>query len=88
MVTTFIVVYDVSEDGDYEGLYEKLKKYDGWAKITESSWAITSEKKASEIRNELVPFIGSSGRLFILKSGKAAAWRNVIASNDWFKKNL
>lgn len=88
MVSTFIVVYDLSKDGNPDGLYEKFKTYDGWAKITESSWAIASEKKASEIRNELVPFIGSTGRLFILKSGKAAAWRNVIASNDWFKKNL
>jgi hypothetical protein len=88
MTTTFIVVYDLSDDGDYKGLYEKLKSYDGWAKITESSWAIASDKKASEIRNELASFIGSSGRLFILKSGKAAAWRNVIASNEWFKKNL
>ena len=88
MVSTFIVVFDISKDGNPSGLEEKFKTYEGWAKTTESSWAIASEKKASEIRNELVPYIGSTGRIFILKSGKAAAWRNVFASNDWFKKNL
>ena len=88
MTPTYIVIYDVSSDGDYDSLYEKLKDYNGWAKITESAWAIGSSKKASEIRDDLVPFIGKTGRLFVIKSGKAAAWKNAIASNDWFKKNL
>ncbi|MBI0395440.1 hypothetical protein [Acinetobacter bereziniae] len=88
MTTAYIVTYDVSEDGDYEGLYEKLKSYNGWAKITESSWAILSSRKATEIRDELSSFIGKDGRLFVIKSGKVAAWRNVQARNEWFKNNL
>lgn len=89
MVTVYIVIYDVSEDGNYEGLYEKLKTYNGWAKISESAWAVGSNgQKATEIRDELKPFIGSSGRLFIIKSGIEAAWSNVIGRNEWFKENL
>lgn len=86
---TYIVIYDVNEEtGDYEQLYAKLESYDGWAKITESAWAIVSDKKSTEIREDLVPFIGKGGRLFIIKSGKASAWRNVIGKNEWFKENL
>jgi len=88
MTTTYIVTYDISEDGDYTGLYEKLKTYNGWAKITESTWAIGSSKKAPEIRDELVEYIGEDGRLFVIKSGKAAAWKNTIGSSQWLKKNL
>ncbi|MCD8413698.1 hypothetical protein [Tenacibaculum finnmarkense] len=87
-MATFIVSYDVSDDADYDKLYEKLKSYNGWAKITESTWAIVSSKKATEIRNELKPFIGKSGKLFVIKSGMGAAWTRVIASNEWLKKNL
>jgi|TARA_B110000114_G_C14758970_1_gene264050 hypothetical protein len=87
-MATFIISYDISDDGNYDKLYEKLKSYNGWAKITESTWAIGSSKKAAEIRNDLKPLIGDSGRLFVIKSGMGAAWRNVIASNEWLKKNL
>lgn len=88
MKKTYIVIYDISGDGDYEGIYEKLKSFSGWAKITESAWAIVTSRKAKEIRNELKPFVGSNGRLFVVKSGVEAAWSNVKASNEWFKKNL
>ncbi|MFT3796538.1 hypothetical protein [Flavobacterium sp.] len=88
MKKCYIVVYDVSDDGDYDELYKSLKSYSGWAKITESSWAIVTEKKASDLRNELEKFIGSTGRIFIVKSGVEAAWRRAKASNEWFKKNL
>ncbi len=88
MMPTYIVIYDLSSDGDYDELYKKLKSFNGWAKITESAWAIGSSKKASEIRDELIPFAGVNGKLFVIKSGKAAAWKNVIASNEWLKKFL
>ena len=88
MTIAYIVTYDVSDDGDYEGLYEKLKTYNGWAKITESSWAVLSQGKASDIRDELSPVIGEKGRLFVIKSGKAAAWRNTKGRSEWFKNNL
>jgi len=86
--TTYIVIYDVSKDGNYDELYKKLKSYNGWAKITESAWAVVSTLKAPELRTALKPFIGKDGRLFVVKSGKAAGWSNIIASNEWFKKNL
>lgn len=89
MVTVYIVIYDVSEDGNYEDLYAKLKTYNGWAKISESAWAIgSSSGKAKEIRDDLKQFVGSSGRLFVIKSGTEAAWKNVIGRNEWFKENL
>jgi hypothetical protein len=88
MKKTYIVIYDISDDGDSNGIHEKLKSYSGWAKITESTWAIVTLKKAKEIRDELKNYIGTKGRLFVVKSGVEAAWSNVRASNVWFKKNL
>lgn len=89
MRKTYIVIYDIADDGDYDSLYEALKtSYSGWAKISESAWAIVTTKTAKEVRNELIPCIGRNGRLFVVKSGVEAAWSNTKASNEWFKKNL
>lgn len=86
--STYVLFYEIGDGGDTSALTKKIKSYSGWAKISKNGWGIVSSKKAAEIRDELAEFIGENGRLFVIKSGKGAAWRNIIASNDWFKKNL
>lgn len=73
---------------DYESLLKEIKKYPRWAKITESTWAIVTSQSASDIRNHLRMFMDSDDRLFVMKTGEQAAWKNVMASNEWLKENL
>jgi hypothetical protein len=84
---TYIISYDLKGD-DYEPLYEAIKSYGTWAHITESTWAVVSSKKAVDIRDHLGEYLPKGSRLFVVKSGMVAAWRNVICSNEWLKKNL
>ena len=88
MIKTFIISYDVPEGTDYTQLYDAIKSYGTWAKITESTWAIMTEDRAKEVRDYLINLLPSGSRLFVIKSGSIAAWRNVICSNEWLKKNL
>ena len=88
MERTYIITYDMAEGGDYEDLYEAIKEYGTWAHINESTWAIVTEDKAKEIRDYLTEYLPQGSRLFVVKSGTAAAWRNVICSNEWLKNNL
>lgn len=82
-------MYDLRESGrNYSKLHEAIKSYGIWAKITESSWAIVTDSTATEIRDYLGSFMDNNDRLFVIKSGHNSAWRNVIGSNDWFKKHL
>jgi len=69
-------------------LISAIKDYGTWAKITENTWAIVTNKSAVHVRDNLKPFIGQGGRLFILKSGAGAAWSNVACTNEWLQKNL
>lgn len=85
----YIITYDLRSPGrDYNALYKAIKSYVIWGKITESTWAIVSESKASDIRDYLIKFIGTNDRLMVVQSGKHAAWTNSLASNDWLKQNL
>ena len=88
MKKTYLISYDLAEGGDYEELYKAIKAYGTWAHITESLYAIATEQSASEIRENLSPVLIKGSKLFIVKSGTEAAWRNVICSNEWLKKNL
>lgn len=87
-MTTYIVCYDLRKSRDYQPLYDKLKSYTKWAKITESNWAIVTAKTAPEVRDELKAVMDKDDRLFVVKSGVAAAWSNSICKNQWLKDNL
>ena len=88
MRTCYIISYDMAEGGDYDALFEAIKEYGTWAHITESTWAVVTEYGAKEIRDDLDVHLPRGSRLFVVKSGVEAAWRHVIARNEWLKKNL
>lgn len=87
-MNTYIVSYDLAEGGDYEALIESIKSYGTWAHITESTWAIVSSQSSTEVRDHIGTYINTGGRLIVIKSASVGAWRNVICSNEWLKKNL
>lgn len=85
---TYVISYDLHGDGDYNELFEAIKSYGTWAHITESTWAVVTSSTAKNVRNHLDEYLPKGSRLFVVKSGTEGAWRNVICSNEWLKKNL
>ena len=85
----YIVSYDLCKPGrDYNSLYNALRTFPSWGKLTESTWAVVSKNSAVEIRNYLRLYMDVSDRLIVIKSGQVAAWTQVIANNLWVKENL
>lgn len=88
MRQSYIISYDVAKGGDYAELIAAIKGYKTWAHITESTWAIVTNDTHTQIRNNLARYLPKGSRLFVVRSGAIAAWRNVLCSNEWLKKNL
>lgn len=85
----YIVTYDLRKpDRDYEKLYEAIKSYGTWAHVTESVWAVITARTAPQVRDHLLSFMDSNDRIFVVKSGVEAAWRNPICKNEWLKEHL
>ena len=84
----YIINYDLNKSKDYESLFEAIKSYGTWAKILKSCWAIVTTKSAEQVRDHLLAVMDSDDGIFVVKSGKEAAWKNVECSGDWLKKNL
>jgi hypothetical protein len=88
-MVSIIVSYDLRAPGrDYSSLYEKLKSYTHWAKITESTWFIKTSSSCVDVRDELKKVMDSNDRLFVGKLSGEAAWSNLICNNDYLKENL
>jgi len=85
----YIVAYDLRQPGrNYDPLYAAIKGYGTWGKVTESLWVIDSASSAVSIRDHLTGFIDKNDRIFVVKSGLEAAWRNAMAENEWLKSHL
>lgn len=87
---SYIISYDVADSNsfNYNVLIDHIKSYGYWAHITQSTWAILSCKKASEIRDEFVRILPKNSRCIVVQSANIAAWHNTLCSNDWLKKNV
>lgn len=69
METLYLIDYDLRETGqNYEGLITAIKELEH-RKICKSSWAIRTSKPASEIRNQLKPYIDKNDILFVAEIG-------------------
>lgn len=88
MRKTYIITYDLTEDDSYEDLFEYFKEFGTWARISKSVWAVKSSKSASTIRDEIADIVSDEANIFIIRSGKESAWKNVICHNQWLKTNL
>lgn len=84
----YIITYDLRKFRNYDALYNAIKSYGTWGKITESTWAIVTYQNTAQIRDYLLNFIDNDDRLFVIKSGGEAAWQNAIAENNWLQQHL
>ena len=85
----YIVSFDLCMPGrNYESLYQTLKRFGQWGKLTESTWAVVSEMNHVQIRDYLMQYLDKNDRLVVVLSGKAAAWNRVMAENQWVRENI
>lgn len=88
-IFSYIVAYDLCKpDRDYKTLYDKLRSFPNWGKITESVWCVVTPLNHLELRDELMQCMDSNDRLLVVETGRRAAWTNVIANNAWVKNNI
>ena len=84
----YIISYDLRRNRNYDALYDAIKSYPKWARIVESTWAVVTSKSAVQIRDHLIQVLDDDDRVFVVKSGAEAAWRNVRCRDKWLKDNL
>ena len=81
----YIVIFDsIGFAPDFENA---IRQYDGYAKITESSWIIISTMQPVDISNDLLRFLPTGSKLFVSKISSPSAWTNVYNA-EWLKRNM
>lgn len=87
---SYFISYDLSSPGqNYNDLIEAIKNYGTYCKINNSDWIISTDDKATEIRDNLKQHLDKNDKLFVGELSGAAAWIGYPDStSNWLKKYL
>lgn len=84
-----LITYDLCAPGrDYTSLIVRLQQYPNACRICESSWIVSSFWTPAQIRNDLMKYIDSNDRIFVVSLTIEAAWYNTLASDAAVKLSL
>ena len=84
-----IIEYDLRHPGrNYDALYNAIKNYGTWARITESTWFINTTETCVQVRDKLSKQMDSNDRIFVGELSGVAAWKNTICESRYLKNNL
>ena len=87
-MATLLVTYDLNKPGkDYTDLLKKIKSY-AWARLSESSYAISSNSDPQTVFNGLKPFLDPNDNLYVITLKKPHAGFGPKDVNDWLESNL
>ncbi len=89
-MTTYIIAFEVPDIDRKNALKEKLKQYKAYCPIHDNCWAVLSDLTPSQIRDFLDEALSESDRIFVIRSGTSAAWRNSYGekNTEWLKERL
>ena len=85
----YIVTYELKQPRrQYQNFINAIKSYDDWAQILDSTWAIVTDDAAVDVRDVLWELVDPDDGLFIVESGRDAAWQDVRCDNQWLRDHL
>lgn len=89
-MSCYIVTFETHSDASRERVTERLKSLHGYCPIHRYCWAMLTDKTAKELRDAVVEVMQPGERIFVIRSGTEAAWKNSYSekNNEWLKKNL
>lgn len=87
---SFIISYDlIGPNRNYDNLYEAIRAYGTYAKITESLWSISSSSNSASIRDNLKSILDENDKLIVMELQGNWATSNIPkAVTDWLKSNV
>ena len=91
-MTTYIITFEVNDINRKNGLENKLQQFVEYRAIHGNCWAIVTDKEPIDIYHYLSTELSAPDRIFIVRSGTAAAWNSYGNQDDemgeWLKERL
>lgn len=88
-MATLIVTYDLNQESNRPPLLSDLKKqYPIWARLSESSYAISTSKTPKQVFGDLNKHLDENDNLYVITLSRPYWGRGPKDVNDWLSNNL
>lgn len=87
-MSVLLITYDLMTPGtNYTDLLEKIKTFP-WARLSESSYAIKTDKQPQLVYSILKPYIDQNDNIYIVNLRKPYSGYGPNDVNKWLENNL
>lgn len=87
-MAVLLITYDLNREAKRPNIVKDIKAYGSWAKLSESSYAIKTDKSASTVYAELEEHIDGNDQLYVINLRKPWMGFGPKDVNDWLDDNL
>jgi hypothetical protein len=89
-MTCYVVTFQTNSEMSRSKVVETLMTYGFYCPVHDYCWVIKTDVGAVEIADKIGAVLQPSERVFVIRSGTEAAWRNSYGekNNQWLKENL
>ncbi len=87
-IAALLITYDLNTPGqDYADFYKIIKTYP-WAKLSESSYAVSTTDAPAVVFDKLFPHIDNNDRLFVILLQQGWKGKGPQDIYDWLRNHL
>ena len=88
-MSVILITYDLNSPGqNYEKLVGKIKKFDAWARLSESSYAVRTDLAPTRIFEILKPYVDPNDQIYLINLTRPFAGQGSEEVNKWLADNL
>lgn len=88
-MATYIVTYDLNNETTRPNILKSIREnFNGFAKLSESSYAISTSLTPDQVHNNLSRFLDSDDTIYIISLSRPYSGRGPKNVNAWLEDNL
>lgn len=87
-MATYIITYDLNKEASRPNIVGDIKKHDSWAKLSESSYAVSTSRTPKQIYDALAKHLDNNDNLYVITLSAPYYGRGPKEVNDWLANHL
>lgn len=85
---TYLVTYDLNKETKRPDILKTIKDFHGWAKLSESSYAVSCDLTVDQVYGALSKHLDSDDTCYVISLRMPYTGRGPQSVNDWLQSNL
>lgn len=87
-MSVYQIDYDLRKQRNYDALYDRIKSYGSWCRPLESTWVISTNQSAAQVRDYLKGAMDADDGIVVTRLSGEAAWSNVEPDVSQYLKKM